>query len=111
VAAALALTLSTTASASAATTAPKAGPVQTLASPDQVIACYFQWVKPFFLTTKSRYMQAQGKITACTKPPPAACKMVVELFSVSDILREDQSLGSLQEAHSERQALPLPRHP
>jgi hypothetical protein len=88
VVAALALTLSTTPSASATTTTrPQPGPVQIVGSPDQRVGCYVAIAKPFFLTARSRDMYAEGKFYACTKPPPEACKMEVELFSVDVVLR------------------------
>jgi hypothetical protein len=50
-------------------------------APSGEIGCKFKAVAPFFLTTKSRKMYAEGKITECTNPPPDKCKMTVHLRS------------------------------
>src|SRR5215469_9934727 len=46
-----------------------------------VKGCFVVGEKPFFLTKHRNKMYGQGRITRCTRPPPDACKLTVDLES------------------------------
>lgn len=98
---ALALTAISAVGASAATVRPMGRtPVRTVERAvsraelsAQGTGCYWRPVKPFFLMKNSDKMYSQGQITSCTKPPPSACKMDVELFAASNTIHGPFAVG------------------
>lgn len=81
--------------ATAGTPVPGAkGTAGATASPDGVIACSFGVEAPFFLTTTSNKMYASAGVIGCTDPAPSACKLTVDLYASSAVLRVLQTAQS-----------------